>query len=128
MLKHRCANLLDSCRFVEFWSEYESLTKGDNNDDLSSLATNSKSNLVESILGVLALSHRTIATQKVLVATNLQKLEPSQVIESMDDTTVTFVATADNTKRNRVFQEGVNFTQIATMMSNNNNTAAAVRE
>jgi predicted RNA-binding protein with PIN domain len=39
------------------------------------------------------------------------------VVEHVDTDSVTFVATADNTKQNRVFQEGVHFTDISAMLS-----------
>jgi hypothetical protein len=42
----------------------------------------------------------------------------AKYVESVNgDDTVSFAATADNTKRGRVFQEGVTFTEIATLMS-----------
>ena len=38
-------------------------------------------------------------------------------VESVDGDTVYFVPTAENTKRNRVFQDGVNYGAIASMMA-----------
>jgi hypothetical protein len=96
----KCADLLDSCQFEEFWTTLGGI-QGD--DQCKSLA-----------------SYRTAALSMVLSALNLKSGDAALVqmacVESVTGDVVTFVATADNTKRNRVFQEGVNFAAISSMM------------
>lgn len=115
----KCAKLLESCKFAEFWTAFTSLP---GSDQIKSLAGNSTEKLQRAILEVLALTYRTASLSKVLAALNMSsgdaisKLNHSSV-ESVSGDKVVFVATADNTKRNRVFQEGVDFGAIASMMA-----------
>jgi translation initiation factor 3 subunit K len=113
----KCADLLDSCQFEEFWTTLGGI-QGD--DQCKSLASGSTNRLQATIAEVLALSYRTAALSMVLSALNLKSGDAALVqmacVESVTGDVVTFVATADNTKRNRVFQEGVNFAAISSMM------------
>jgi hypothetical protein len=112
----KCGNLLDACQFEEFWTTLGGI-QGD--DQCKSLASGSTDRLQSAIAEVLALSYRTAALSMVLSALNLKSgdaLVQMACVESVSGDVVTFVATADNTKRNRVFQEGVNFAAIASMM------------
>lgn len=114
-----CAGLLDSCKFTEFWPAFSALG-GD--DSVKALVGASKEKMQRGIVEVLALTYRTASLSRVLEALNmssgdeLSKLKhPS--IEAVDGEKVVFVASADNTKRNRVFQEGINFGAISSMMA-----------
>jgi translation initiation factor 3 subunit K len=112
----KCANLLDACQFEEFWTTLGGI-QGD--DQCKSLASGSTDRLQTTIAEVLALSYRTAALSMVLSALNLKSgdaLVNLACVESVTGDVVTFVATAENTKRNRVFQEGVNFAAISSMM------------
>jgi translation initiation factor 3 subunit K len=115
----KCADLLESCKFSDFWKAFGAM-EGD--DQMKSLVSRSTEPLQRSIIDVLALSYRTCNLSKVLEASNmtsgaaLSKLN-HPCVESVSGDKVVFVASADNTKRKRVFQEGVNFGAIATMMA-----------
>jgi translation initiation factor 3 subunit K len=112
----KCGNLLDSCQFEEFWTTLGGI-EGD--DQCKSLVSGSTGQLQTAIAEVLALSYRTAALSMVLSALNVKSgdvLVKLACVESVTGDVVTFVATADNTKRNRVFQEGVNFGAISSMM------------
>ena len=106
-----CAELLDSCRFSEFWTVYKEL---ESNADVSNLVKSSKEKLCESIASVLALSYRSAPLDFVQGALN--EKDVSKYVEKVDGTIVYFTATADNTKRGRVFQEGVTFKEISSLI------------
>lgn len=46
----------------------------------------------------------------------LDEQDVSKYVEKVDGDTVYFPPTADNTKRDRVFQEGVTFSEISTLI------------
>jgi len=82
---------------------------------LGSLVKSSKEKLCKSIAGVLALSYRAAPLTFVQAALNEQDV--SKYAEKVDGDTVYFPSTADNTKRDRVFQEGVTFGEISTLIN-----------
>jgi hypothetical protein len=104
---------LDSCQFSEFWTVFKSL---ESNDTLLPLAKSGTNGLCQSIAGVLQLSYRTAPLSVVQSALNTQNVD--KYVESVNGDLVSFAATADNTKRGRVFQEGVTFSEISNLMSN----------
>jgi translation initiation factor 3 subunit K len=117
----KCANLLESCQFVEFWQVFGAMDADAGIKSLASAAS-TKETLQRAIAQVLAVTYRTSKTDKVLPALNMtsgEELAKLQhpCVESVKGDTVTFAATTDNTKRNSVFQEGVNFGAIANMMA-----------
>jgi len=117
----QCNNLLDSCDFVEFWKVFETLSPSDNKY-VTALVGRAAEVLQRGILQAMALTYRSVSLEKVLANLNIEsssaaKLADTPCVESVDTDTVTFVATADNTKRGRVFQEGVCYGAIANMMS-----------
>jgi len=70
----------------------------------------------------MALTYRSASLKKVLTNLNMESssaatLKDIACIESVSADTVTFVAATNNTKRGRVFQEGVSYGAIANMMS-----------
>ena len=117
-----CADLLGSCKFGEFWKAFGGISESDGK--LKALLDSNKGTerLQRAIVNALALSYRTAPLSTVLVALNvtsgdeIRRLNHSSV-ESVTAETVSFVPTADNTKRNRVFQEGVNFSAISSLMA-----------
>jgi CSN8/PSMD8/EIF3K family len=114
-----CSALLDACKFTEFWPAYMGL--GGNND-IKTIVQASKEKMQRAVVGVLALTYRTASLSKVLECTNMTSADDltklkHPCIESVSGDKVLFVATADNTKRTRVFQEGVNFSAISAMMA-----------
>ena len=117
----RCNNLLDGCEFVEFWKKFETLN-ADGDKYIEALISRGTQVLQKGILEAMALTYRSASLEKVLANLNMKsssaaKLNDISCIESVSGTTVTFVATTDNTKRSRVFQEGVSYGAIASMMS-----------
>jgi translation initiation factor 3 subunit K len=118
----KCANLLESCSFTEFWQVFGGMEGDDQIKSVLAGPVSGTERLQRAIVQVLALTYRTSSLDKVLAALNMSsgdaisKLNHA-CVESVSGDTVVFAATADNTKRNRVFQEGVNFGAIASMMA-----------
>ena len=122
----RCNYLLDSCEFVEFWKCYESLSSSPDAEDTYTkalLSGRAKHDLQKGILQAMALTYRSARLETVLSNLNLDRSSASSLtalslcVESVSDDTVTFVASTENTKRGRVFQEGISYGTIANMMS-----------
>ena len=114
-----CSALLDACKFTEFWPAFLALG---GNDAIATIVGASKEKMQRAIVSVLALTYRTSTLSKVLECTNMTSGDEltklgHPCIESVVGDKVLFVATAENTKRTRVFQEGVNFSAIAAMMA-----------
>jgi hypothetical protein len=116
-----CGQLLDSCQFVEFW---KSLAKVSSTEDVSmkALVDRSTEKLQRGILQAISLTYKSANLDKVLASLNLKDVagltqlkEPC--VESVSGDTVIFVASADNTKRHRVFQEGLSYNAIANLMA-----------
>ena len=117
----RCNSLLDACEFVEFWGKIETLN-ADGDKYIKALLGRATEILQKGILEAMALTYRSAALEKVLANLNMNSSAAAQIdslpcIESVSGNTVTFVAAADNTKRSRVFQEGVSYGAIANMMA-----------
>jgi hypothetical protein len=111
----KCAGLLDSCKFEEFWTAFAEING-------ESKVAGATKKLQAAIAQSIALSHRTAKLAMVLSSTKMasgDELSKAGIscIESVSGDIVTFVASTDNTKRNRVFQEGVNFSALASMMA-----------
>lgn len=122
----RCFDLLDSCQFAAFWTAFDALKEG-SDETFTSLAARATEKLSKSIAGVLALSYRSAAASMVVAACNVKSadaLASYESVERVEGDSVTFVATAENTKRDRVFQEGVGFDAISSLMTK----AAVARE
>lgn len=116
----RCAALLDACLFADFWALYNSALVEDSSDTIiQEMSKAAVPALQLSILAVLALSYKEAPVSVVMAALNVESaagLKSSPGIESVSETTVSFTATPDNTKRQRVYQEGVNFPTIAALL------------
>mmetsp|Transcript_26388 Transcript_26388/g.38239 ORF Transcript_26388/g.38239 Transcript_26388/m.38239 type:complete len:259 (+) Transcript_26388:147-923(+) len=135
----RCAELLESCQFSEFWPTFRQLLllstdkagSPSSEYDILKQAVSSPAavlKLRKSIASILALSYRTAPLKIVLGALDLDNVDALKnlvqsedyfkgVIESVDSSSVLFVASGDNTKRSRVFKEGVHFDAIASLIS-----------
>lgn len=121
----RCNNLLDGCEFGEFWKCFESLSLLKDGDKYIKAVVEGRAKKVlqQGILQAMALTYRSARLDTVLTNLNLDSSSASLLtqiascVESVNNDTVTFVATTDNTKRGRVFQEGVSYGSIANMMS-----------
>lgn len=116
----RCAELLDSCRFAAFWTDLKTL---ESDATLGSLVKSSKDKLCKAIAAVLALSYKTAPLDIVQAALNEEDV--GKYAEKVDGNTVYFASTADNTKRDRVFQEGVTFGEISNLISKTATVAQA---
>jgi hypothetical protein len=130
----KCCRLMDSCQFVEFWKVFRTITPdmfGDGNvpsgDSLAIFMMLAQSDgatllLRRAILQVIALTSKSAPTGKVLAALDLGSVDELQklnfpCVASVSSDVVVFVATGDNTKRERVFQEGLSYGDISEMMS-----------
>lgn len=117
----RCNNLLDACKFVDFWKKLGSLS--DNGDKyIKALVDRATPVLQKGILEAMSLTYRSASLDKVLANLNMEASSASTLtdiscVESVNGNVVTFVAGTDNTKRSRVFQEGVSYGAIANMMA-----------
>lgn len=116
-----CSEQLDSCEFIEFWKTFALLQ---NSDDVAikNMAAKQTGKLQGSILSTLALSYKEAPVAVVLKALNVTSIDAvtalkNPTVESTTSNTVVFVASQDNTKRKRVYQEGVNFTAISSLMA-----------
>lgn len=107
---------MDACNFKEFWILFKDLQG--RNDDLKALV-HADDQLRQGIVDVLALSYRAAPLDVVQVALNVDTVDASAYpkMESVSATQVLFVATPDNTKRSRVFQEGLKFSAISSFVA-----------
>jgi hypothetical protein len=118
----RCAALLDSCQFAEFWSVWNTLEANPPAPIAAVPLRQYHARLQSAICGVLALTYRTAPVSMVVKALNVSSgaeltgRKDLPQIESVDASNVYLKATADNTKRNRVFQD-VDFSSISSLMT-----------
>lgn len=114
----RCADQLDACQFTNFWTSLAALTSS--SDAMIALASQAAVPALQAaILSALALTYKTAPTSVVMESLHVN--DPGQftahpAVASTDSTTVVFTAGAENTKRQRVFQEGVSFTTITGLL------------
>jgi len=126
----RCADLFDACQFKEFWSIYSTIA--DAASHLPKVVAFAKSkhaqNQIRSyILDTLSLTYKSVSIDDVvLTSLNLESkadfeefLENGKaagIVEKIVDEKVIFVSRSENTKRNKVFQEGVAYSTIRRMV------------
>jgi hypothetical protein len=119
-LVHACVKSLEACHFVQFWKDYEGLLHYHDDAALSKLAQASVGKLQRAIVQVLALTYKSAPVSMVLQAVHADSVDVfkgMECVERVDSESVTFVSTVDNTKRQRVYQERVNFQAISSLMS-----------
>jgi hypothetical protein len=106
--------LLDACQFKEFWNIYKSL---ESHSELKTLFQPDQ--IRRGIIQVLSFTYRAAPLPIVLEALHVEKLDMTTYsqVESVSETEVTFIPTLDNTKRTRVFQEGLPFSAISSFVS-----------
>ena len=109
------ADQLQACQFATFWETCQ------NTPALQTLlSAGARRRLQTAILSVLACTYKEAPTALVLQAlqaSSTKDLEGEAAVESANDTSVVFVSTADNTKRQRVYQKGVNFSTISSLLT-----------
>ncbi|GAX15436.1 translation initiation factor 3 subunit K [Fistulifera solaris] len=116
-----CLTHLSACQFAEFWKTYEAL-ESSADVVVAGLAKRSVARLQASILQVLALTFKEAPTSVVskalrgITAADITALQ-SPVVQSASADCVVFAASADNTKREKVYQEGVSFSTIGSLLS-----------
>lgn len=120
----KCGELLDACQFADFWALYDRLggAEEENGADpiLVSAIAKFRPQLQNSILSTLALAYKTIPMSVVTASCAVSTDNSSWIaahpaverVESNPDRVV-FHPTSDNTKRERVFQEGIGFPALA---------------
>jgi translation initiation factor 3 subunit K len=119
----QCADLLDSCRFAEFWTAWKSL-EGNPPAVIAAVPLSQyHAKLQVGICSVLALTYRAAPLKLVLAALDMatgteltSRSDLAATIGNVDASQVYFVATAANTKRHRVYQD-VDFTSISNLMA-----------
>ena len=118
----KCFSLLEACKFPEFWKTYVSLKSSEDNE-LAQLASRSVTKLQKAILDAMSLTCKEAPTDLVCKALNVDShaavvaLKHDSVVEKADSNWVSFVGTVNNTKRQRVYQESVDFSAISSLMS-----------
>ena len=100
-----CSKLLQNCQFQEFWTKSQSLTYLDSGK------------LRSGILDVLALSYKEAPLEVVTKAIHSQDVGAHPSVESVTSSHVVFVSTANNTHRERVYQEGVSYASVSSLMA-----------
>jgi len=125
----RCAELLDSCQFTEFWSTFTTtIIESDRHSKVSELAksNHAHTSLRRSILKCLSLAFQSTSLSSVMAQLNFSTTEQLRkfvseetdgVVKEIRNDVVAFVPTAQNTKREKVYQEGgVDYGMIRRMM------------
>jgi len=126
----RCAELLDSCQFADFWVAFNTTIIGsiDCYPRVSQLAKSShaQTSLRRSILNNLSLAFQSTSLASVLAQLNLDTADELKklvsqhtdgIVEEVRDDKVVFVSSVQNTKREKVYQEGgVDYATIRNLM------------
>jgi len=136
----RCAELLDSCQFAEFWSTYTAtIVETTNLPKVSQLAKSNHSQIFlrRSILTNLSLTFQSTSLSNVLAQLNfttgaeLQKFvdgNTNGLVKNIAGDVVYFIEKPQNTKREKIYQEGgVDYATIRNLMLRSKG-AAPVRE
>jgi translation initiation factor 3 subunit K len=121
----RCHELLESCSFGEFWEALHGLSTSSAAVGVFAGDDRTVTALRRGVVRVLSWTYRTAPLSTVIGALQLPSsnvdlvplLQNDPCVRSVDGGIVEFVPTPDNTKRGRVFQEGVSYTALANLMS-----------
>lgn len=126
----RCAELLDSCQFADFWTAFNTtiISSSECYPKVSQLAKSehAQTSLRKSILNNLSLAFQSTSLSSVLSQLNLSSTDDLKklvsqhakgIVEEVRDDNVVFVSTVHNTKREKVYQEGgVDYATIRNLM------------
>jgi hypothetical protein len=117
----QCGDLLDACQFQDFWKLCDATLSSDS--DLAPIVAASKVSLQRAILNVLALAYQSAPVSVVLACCNAPSLQDATAaggflqshpaVDGVTEDAVTFKPTSDNTRRQRVFQEGISYPALA---------------
>lgn len=129
----RCADLLETCQFSQFWLTLQQISTNTKHASLSAFASSptTVAKLRRSILTLLSLTYITTPLAVVLSALDLKSSfalkdflqedgnehVAALVKEVKEGECVDFMPRKENTRRNRVFKEGVGFDSIANIIS-----------
>jgi hypothetical protein len=135
VLRHlsQCMEFLNSCQYAQFWRYYHQYLIQDEavpssstaaapvpDPRIAALAPQLIPVLRRNILQVLALSYRQAPLTVVQTALDTQDVAPFRsdaVVDKVTETTVVFVATPDNTPRQKVYEESVHYSSIRSLLS-----------
>ena len=115
-----CFQQLESCQFTQFWESYANL---ESSSSLKSYLTADKVKAFQgAILQVMSLTYKEVPASIVLPAVKLESTDAIKalghpLVESVSMDAVVFVATNENTKRQRVYQASLDFDSISALMS-----------
>lgn len=118
---NRCASLFRACLFADFWQTFNSTLVNNSDAVVQQVCQAAVPAVRQSILAVVALTYKEAPMAVVLAALGTDasvssEISSSPVVASVTADTVTFVATPDNSKRQRVFQEGVSFQTVSSLL------------
>jgi len=118
----KCGDLLDGCKYGEFWKRFEELQRlGGDDIAVANLTTLAVPQVRASILGVLALTYREAPGSVVTAALNVDSVSAVEAmnhpsVEKVSGDVVIFKPTPENTKRQSKYQEGVSFSTITNLI------------
>lgn len=125
---YKCIDQLKLCQYNEFWKIYNNTLLNSMDPIVKKVSTRNIHRIQESIIYVIALTYKSASLTMVKKACGIDVIgasynhdiinKPSKdsVIESVNQEVVTFKSSSDNTKRQRVYQEGVSFNTISTLL------------
>lgn len=131
----RCADLLDTCQYENFWSVYQSIGSNASGQNLTvalSTSTHAKNALRKSILGTLSLAFKSTKLSYVMKQLDIHEgdsdsvalLKNESIVEGITESndTIVFFDNSENTKRNKVNQEGgIDYAMIRGLVLNSKN-------
>jgi len=127
----RCAELLDSCQFADFWKAYNTTIIESTNyyPRVSQLAKSkhAQTSLRRSILNTLSLALQSTSLTSVLAQLNLDTTDQLKkfvnqhtggILEEIQGDKVVFASKTQNTKREKIYQDGggVDYATIRNLM------------
>jgi len=117
-----CATMLEACQFDAFWKSYQDdLVNCSSNATIAKVAKSSIPTVQSAIIKLLALTYKEAPTSVVTKALQIPSeqdpvLQTHTSVESATSEKVVFVGSSENTKRQKVFQDGVDFSAITALI------------
>lgn len=122
----RAVESRDACTFATFWSVFDSIVGGDSVNKLVK-SEKARTALRKSILNTISLSYKNIGVAQALAHLDIKseaelksfvKDNAAAMVENISSDTVTFNSNAENTKRDKVNQDGgVDYSTIRGLMA-----------